>query len=303
MQARTIGSFQSQITHLYVTFFLYMVITNEYRSLSSRLSLCLTTFIVLTNPRFYAPWCGHCQKLAPAFEKTARNLKGLAKVAGINCDDELNKPFCGQMGVKGFPTLKIVRPSKRSGKPTVEEYTGARTAKALVDAVVEKIPNHVKRVTDKSLEPWLKESNETSKAILFTEKGTTSALLRALAIDYLGSVNFGQIRSKEANAVETFGIDTFPKFLILPGGDKDAIMYDGDLKKDPMSEFLKQVATPNPDPAPESLKKKGGKAKQEKKSKVSEGEKPKDSKISQEKEEDNPEEKKDEDKPAKVQQK
>jgi protein disulfide-isomerase A6 len=175
------------------------------------------------------------------------------------------------MGVKGFPTLKIIRPSKKAGKPTVEEYQGARSAKAIVDAVVEMIPNHVKRVTDNSLESWLNEKNGTAKAILFTEKGTISALLRALAIDYLGVINFGQIRNKETAAVEMFGVEKFPSLLLLPGGDQDPVLYDGDLKKDPMSEFLSQAGQPNPDPAPEASTKKEQKAskKDKKETKVS----------------------------------
>jgi protein disulfide-isomerase A6 len=159
------------------------------------------------------------------------------------------------MGVQGFPTLKVVRPSaKKGGKPMVEDYQGARTAKAIADAVVEKIPNHVKRVTDKSIDVWLKESNETAKAVLFSDKGTTSALLRAIAIDFLGSIAVGQIRDKEKKAVETFGVEKYPTFILLPGGDKEAIVYDGELKKDAMVTFLSQITSPNPDPAPEKPK-------------------------------------------------
>ena len=66
---------------------------------------------------FYAPWCGHCQSLKPAFEKAAKSLSGLVKVAAVNCDEEANKPLCGQMGVQGFPTLKIVRPGKKAASP------------------------------------------------------------------------------------------------------------------------------------------------------------------------------------------
>lgn len=58
---------------------------------------------------FYAPWCGHCKTLKPAFEKAAQNLEGLAQVAAMNCDDDQNKELCAAMGVKGFPTLKTVR--------------------------------------------------------------------------------------------------------------------------------------------------------------------------------------------------
>jgi protein disulfide-isomerase A6 len=159
------------------------------------------------------------------------------------------------MGIKGFPTLKIFRPSKKSGRPSIEEYQGARTAKAIVDAVVQKIPNHVKRVTDTSMSGWLAQANETAKVVLFTDKGTTSALLRALAIDFLGSVNFGQVRNTEKNSVEAFGVDKFPTLLLLPGGDKDPLVYDGEMKKDLMSEFVSQAAAPNPDPAPEPASK------------------------------------------------
>ncbi|KAF1980652.1 thioredoxin-domain-containing protein [Aulographum hederae CBS 113979] len=203
---------------------------------------------------FYAPWCGHCQNLKPAYEKAARNLAGLAKVAAINCDDEMNKPFCGRMGVQGFPTLKIVKPGKKPGSPFVDDYQGARTAKAIVEAVVDKIPNHVKRVQDKILDEWLSDNNGTAKAILFTDKSPVSALLRSLAIDYLGSITFGQVRKSEEKAVETFGITKYPTLVVLPGGDKDGLVYDGEMKKEGMNKFLSQIASPNPDPAPQQAK-------------------------------------------------
>ncbi|OHF01666.1 hypothetical protein CORC01_03156 [Colletotrichum orchidophilum] len=217
---------------------------------------------------FYAPWCGHCQNLKPAYEKAAKNLNGLAKVAAIDCDEDANKPLCGQMGVQGFPTLKIVRPGKKPGKPVVEDYQGPRTATGIVEAVVDKITNHVKRVSDKDLDSFLE--GDKPKAILFTEKGTTSALLRSVAIDFLDAVTIGQVRSKEAKTVEKFGVKSFPTLVLLPGGNKEHIVYDGELKKDGLVSFISQVASPNPDPAPKGDKKKGDKKaekKSEKKSK------------------------------------
>jgi len=167
------------------------------------------------------------------------------------------------MGVQGFPTLKIIHAGKKIGRPIVEDYNGQRAAKAIVDAVVEKIPNHVKRLKDDDFENWLQKKKNSPKAILFTDKGTTSALLRALAIDYLGSISFAQIRSRETEAVEMFGILDFPTLVLLPGGDKDVLVYDGEMKKAPMIDFLRQVAEPNPDPAsePETPKKKPTSAK------------------------------------------
>ncbi|GAW11563.1 hypothetical protein ANO14919_009100 [Xylariales sp. No.14919] len=223
---------------------------------------------------FYAPWCGHCQNLKPAYEKAAKNLDGLAKVAAVNCDEDENKQLCGMMGVQGFPTLKIVRPGKKKGsKPIVEDYQGERSAKAIVNAVVDKINNHVKRVADKDIDTFLSTNNETAKAILFTEKGTTSALFRSLAIDFLDVVTFAQVRDKESKVTKLFGIESYPTLVLLPGGDKDGLVYQGEMKKLAMLEFLSQVGEPNPDPAP--AKSKGDKKSEKKDKKDKKGKAPK----------------------------
>jgi len=149
------------------------------------------------------------------------------------------------MGVQGFPTLKIVKPSKTPGKPSVEDYQGPRTASGIVDAVKSAIPNHVKRISDKGLDAWFKSDNETAKAVLFSEKGTTSALIKVLASEYLTNMRFGQIRNKESTAVEMFGVEEYPTLFVLPGGSEDAVKFDGSFTKESMKEFLSRYAGPD----------------------------------------------------------
>ncbi|MCJ1334794.1 hypothetical protein MMC09_000059 [Bachmanniomyces sp. S44760] len=198
---------------------------------------------------FYAPWCGHCKNLKPAYEKAAKSLKDLANVAAVNCDDENNKPFCGNMGIQGFPTLKIVKPGKKTGKPVVEDYHGGRTAKDLVDAVKQAIPNHVKKVSDKGLDNWLAESNSTAKAILFSEKGTTSALIKVLASEFIETMPFAQMRNKDTTAVKVFGIESYPTLIVLPGGTEPRQVYTGDMAKQPMLAFLSEFGIPSSSPS------------------------------------------------------
>ena len=180
--------------------------------------------------------------MKPAYEKAAKGLDGLAQVAAINCDDESNKAFCGSMGVQGFPTLKTVRPTLKNGKPIVSDYQGPRTAKGIVDAVKGIIPNHVTRVADKDLDSWLSEGNDTAKAILFSEKGTTSALIKVLASEFYGRLPIAQVRDKDASAISMFGITKYPTLLVLTGGTSPAVIYEGEMKKAPMYTFLSKYA-------------------------------------------------------------
>lgn len=221
------------------------------------------------SARFYAPWCGHCKNLKPAYETAAKSLAGIAKVAAVNCDEEMNKPFCGQMGVQGFPTLKIVRPGKKPGKPTVEDYQGERSAKGIVNAVKDKVPNSVKRVNDKNLDEWLQENKDGAKAILFSDKGIVSATLRALAIDFAGLVSVAQIKKSEKAAVEKYGITEYPSLILLQPGSEEVVKFDGKVEKEAMVKFLSQVAPPNSDCPPAKEKKPKAKKDTKKESKSS----------------------------------
>lgn len=155
------------------------------------------------------------------------------------------------MGVQGFPSLKIVKPSKKPGKPTVEDYQGPRTSSGIVDAVKSSIPNNVKKVTDKGLSAFLESNNDTAKAILFSNKGTTSALIKVLATEYLGRMTFAQIRDKEAKSVEMFGVKEFPTLIVLPGGTENPAEFEGAFKKKEMKEFVSQFASSDSKPSPE----------------------------------------------------
>ena len=57
--------------------------------------------------KFYAPWCGHCKRLAPTWEEVATELKGQVNVAKVDVTE--NRALGKQFGVKGFPTLLFFR--------------------------------------------------------------------------------------------------------------------------------------------------------------------------------------------------
>lgn len=52
---------------------------------------------------FWAPWCGPCRMMAPAFEQAAGQLKGRAVLAKVNSDD--NPQVAARFGIRSIPTL------------------------------------------------------------------------------------------------------------------------------------------------------------------------------------------------------
>ncbi|XP_030411290.1 protein disulfide-isomerase A6 [Gopherus evgoodei] len=87
---------------------------------------------------FYAPWCGHCQRLTPEWKKAATALKGVVKVGAVDADK--HQSLGGQYGVRGFPTIKLFG----SNKNKAEDYQGGRTSDAIVDAALSALRSLVK---------------------------------------------------------------------------------------------------------------------------------------------------------------
>lgn len=74
---------------------------------------------------FYAPWCGHCQKLAPSWELAAKHLKGVVKLGAVDMTEHqsVGQPY----DVKGFPTIKFFGNDKSSP----QDFNGGRDADSI----------------------------------------------------------------------------------------------------------------------------------------------------------------------------
>ena len=73
----------------------------------------------------WAPWCGPCRAMAPAFEKAAADLATRVRLAKVNTEEA--PMLAARMGIRAIPTLVLFR-----GGREVTRMSGALDSGSLV---------------------------------------------------------------------------------------------------------------------------------------------------------------------------
>lgn len=76
--------------------------------------------------KFYAPWCGHCVRMAPAWVDLAKAHEANADIVIAELDASAHSQVASKYGIRGFPTLKLFTKTDKAGLP----YQGARDIKS-----------------------------------------------------------------------------------------------------------------------------------------------------------------------------
>ena len=125
---------------------------------------------------FYAPWCGHCQKLLPELEKVAKILSQeniiIAKV-----DATKEKKLSRKHKITSYPTLKF------SKEGTWIKYIGPRTQNDLISWARKKAAPPV--ILLKTFEETEKLKNDNNIIIVyFGKEEKDMKIFKTLAIKY-----------------------------------------------------------------------------------------------------------------------
>ena len=73
---------------------------------------------------FWAPWCGPCRAMAPAFEAVARRIEPRARLIKVNTEE--NQGLAQRYGIRSIPTLVVFKAGKE-----VARTSGAMDAGSL----------------------------------------------------------------------------------------------------------------------------------------------------------------------------
>ncbi|CAF2365852.1 unnamed protein product [Brassica napus] len=181
---------------------------------------------------FYAPWCGHCQSLAPEYAAAATELKGdgvvLAKI-----DATVENELAHQYSVQGFPTILFFVDGEH--KP----YTGGRTKETIVTWVKKKIgPSVYNLTTLDDAEKVLTSGNKVVLGYLNSLVGVEHDQLAA-ASKAEDDVNFYQ--TVNPDVAKMFHIDPESKrpALVLVKREEEKIShFDGEFVKSGLVSFV-----------------------------------------------------------------
>ncbi|KAH9786670.1 protein disulfide-isomerase like 2-1 [Citrus sinensis] len=188
---------------------------------------------------FYAPWCGHCKKLAPEYEKLGASFKKAKSVliGKVDCDE--HKSLCSKYGVQGYPTIQwfpkgSLEPKKYEGPRSTEalaEYvnneggTNVKIAAVPSNVVVLTADNFDEIVLDKSKDvlvefyaPWCGHCKNLAPT--YEKVAAAFALEDDVVVANLDA-------DKYKDLAEKYGVSGFPTLKFFPKGNKDGEEYGG----------------------------------------------------------------------------
>lgn len=74
---------------------------------------------------FWAPWCGPCRSMAPAFEEAARAFA--LKVQFVKINTEEHPSLGGRFGIRSIPTVIAFRNNR-----VIDQFSGALPASEII---------------------------------------------------------------------------------------------------------------------------------------------------------------------------
>jgi len=144
--------------------------------------------------QFYAPWCGHCQQMAPTWSAlgSSPRLKGVM-VGKLDCT--AHQAVAQKFGIRGFPTVKFFR----NGRGI--DYDGARTEEKIAAFAHAMLQPAVKTQLDTSLASLIASKPEPPVFLHLGQRGELYGEFEHVAELFMPQLGFYHIEAPHAGRI------------------------------------------------------------------------------------------------------
>lgn len=161
--------------------------------------------------KFYAPWCPHCQAMAPNWAELGREMQGKLRIGEVNCDEESR--LCRDVSVSSYPTIIFFKGGERV------EYGGLRGLGDFISFANKALDmgdgvKYVDAATFKEME----KTDEVIFLYLFDHATTSEdfAAIDRVRLSLIGHAKL--VKSNDTLLAERFKISTWPRLLVSRDG-------------------------------------------------------------------------------------
>ncbi|CAG7710437.1 unnamed protein product [Allacma fusca] len=188
---------------------------------------------------FYAPWCGHCKRLKPEFDKAAELLRDDdPQIALVKVDcTEGGKDTCNKFSVSGYPTLKIFRNGE-----VASDYNGPREANGIVKYMRSQVgpaSKELKTVAD--YEAFISKDDVAIIGFLAESDSKLEKTFGKVADKLREKTRFGRTNNPEVLKAAGQSADTIvlyrPKQLANKF-EENVVVYGGAFDRDDIEKFV-----------------------------------------------------------------
>jgi len=179
---------------------------------------------------FYAPWCGHCQSLAPEYVKAAAKLKEKnSEIKLAKVDATVETKLAEKYGVQGFPTLKFFK------KGAVIEYGGGRTESEIVQWLEKKTGPPATELESAEKVASFVADRDVAVLGFFADKESELAKAYIAAADSVDDISFGIAAPAAGSAYDV----TEDKIIVVKKFDDLRADYTGAATADDIKSFVR----------------------------------------------------------------
>ncbi|KAL8059851.1 hypothetical protein ABFX02_03G113800 [Erythranthe guttata] len=187
---------------------------------------------------FYAPWCGHCKRLAPELDKAAPILAGLnPPVVVAKVDADKYRKIGSEHDIDGYPTLKVFM----HGVPT--EYNGPRKADLLIQFLTKFVAPAVTNLnSDSAIKSFIESAGVNFP--VFIGFGLNESMISNMAAKYKKKAWFSVANDFSEDIMSLYDFDKVPALAAIhPAYNEQSIFY-GPFEEKFLEDYIKQSLIP-----------------------------------------------------------